>query len=654
MAYAGKKRKASAAVMLIAVVVLVLAIVFVLIFGGEGGKGILGSIKDDILGVNGADNDTKLSLLSESELPDVTIPVQETNETGTTKITFNGSEIAVEGEGAIVEGSYLKIVKGGIYSLYGTLDDGRIAVRAQGQDVVLILNGVNVTCSTSSPLYINKAASVTLLLNGTEENVFTDGTAYDFTIEYGDTEKSEPDSCIFSKADLIIRGTGSLKVNGNYKSGIISKDTLSIINTTVDVTAKNNGINGKDSLTIRNSTVKVVAGGDALRSTKDNDPSLGWAALTDSNIYLTAKDGDGMQFERGLTIDNCSISVKTADGAHGLATQSSLKGIKCSQGFVTVNSGTVIINSLDDAIHTAGDITINGGKLSIATGDDAVHSDGYIYVNGGEISIPDCHEGLESTHIQIADGRIYIVAGDDGINASGGDEADGHNMFVSDGSTLSITGGYVYIDASGDGIDSNGDIYMSGGTLIISGPTSSMDGAIDYNGDFHFDGGLLFAAGSAGMAQAPDNMTANVLSITFDSVLKEGTFISVSGGGKELVFRVEKDTQNVVVGSSELETGVEYTVSYGGKYSGEVTDCVAEGGRYSGGTELAKITLTEGLNYYGRVGIGGSMGGNGIGDPGRFGGMGGEGHKNPFGDKDGHGGRPPEGGQPPEGEQPPQ
>lgn len=633
MAYTRKKRRASAAVMLAAVAVLVLAIVFVLVFGGEGGKGILGSIKDDLLGGDGADNDAKLGLLSESELPDATTPVQETNEVGTTKITFNGSDITIEGEGAIAEGSYLKIVKGGIYSLSGTLDDGRIAVRAQGQDVVLILDGVNVSCSSTSPLYINKAASVTLLLNGTKENVFTDGTSYDFVIEYGDAEKMEPDSCIFSKADLIIRGTGSLKVNANYKSGIISKDTLSIINTTVDVTAKNNGINGKDSLTIRNSTVRVEAGGDALRSTKDNDPSLGWAALSDSNLYLTAKDGDGVQVERGVTIDNCSISIKTADGAAEPTSESSLKGIKCVQGYAAVNSGTIIINSQDDAIHTAGDVTINGGKLSIATGDDAVHSDGRINISGGELLIPDCHEGLESTYIDISGGKVCITADDDGINASGGDEGDGHDMFASDGSTLSITGGYVYINANGDGIDSNGDVYMSGGTLIISGPTSPADGAIDYNGDFHFDGGLLFAAGSAGMAQAPDNMTKNVLSVTFDETLKAGTYISVSGGGKALVFRVEKDTQNVVIGSEELETGVEYTVSYGGKYSGDVIDCVAEGGKYSGGSEVAKITLTEGLNYYGRVGIGGSMGGNGIGDPGRFGGMGGEGHMNPFGDR---------------------
>ena len=234
-------------------------------------------------------------------------------------------------------------------------------------------------------------------------------------------------------------------------------------------------------------------------------------------------------------------------------------------------------------------------------------------------------------------------------------------MFMSDGSYLGIKGGYIYINSQGDGIDSNGNIYMSGGTLIISGPTFEGDGAIDYNGDFHVDGGLLFAAGSSGMAQAPDNMTVNTLSISFDKMLNEGDFICISGGGKEFVFQVEKKTGNIVFSSPELKTGVEYTISYGGKYSGEVKDCVASGGKYSGGTELATITLIEGLNTYGSVGIGGSMGGNRFGKDGEFGGMGGEGHGNPFGGgRGGMGGRPDGdlGGEPPMGgfggQQPPE
>lgn len=632
MAYK-KKNSAAPAVIIISLLVIIAAVAMIVFMGGDGG-GVIGKIKDDVLGGNGAQNQAQIAIMDESDLPDATTPVQETNEDGDTKITFNGSEINVEGQGAAASGNTVLIVQSGVYKLSGTLTDGRIIVNAKGQDVVLVLDGVDVTCSNSAPLYVYKAASVTLLLNGTKENVFTDGESWSYDLEYCNSAEEEPNACVFSKGDLIIRGTGSLKVNGRFNSGIISKDTLKIINTTVDVTAKNNGINGKDSLTVQNSTVSVNAGGDCLRSTQENDASLGWASLIDSNIILKTTDGDGMQTERDITVDNCSISVKTGEnGAQGTALGSSAKGLKSSQGGITVNSGTVLLDVIDDALHCAGDININGGVISIATGDDALHADSNIYIGGGKIEMPDCHEGLEGTLIEISGGEVYIVADDDGINASGGNDSSGEpgGMFESDGSYLGISGGLVYVNSMGDGIDSNGDIYMSGGTLIISGPTSGGDGAIDYNGDFHIDGGLLFAAGSKDMAQAPDNMTVNTLAVSFDEILEPGTYISVSGGGSELVFRVEKETGNVVISSPDLIAGTEYTVSYGGKYTGETVNCVCSGGKYSGGKTVATAALTEGLNSYGSIGIGGTRGGGHFGEAGRFGGMGGEGKPNPFG-----------------------
>ena len=321
MAYK-KKNSAAPVVIIISLLVIIAAVLMMVFMGGEGG-GVLGKIKDDILGGDGAKNPAQIELMDSSSLPDATTPVQETNEDGDTVITFNGSEINVEGQGAAASGGTLLIVQSGVYKLSGTLTDGRIVVNAKGQDVVLILDGVDITCSDSAPLYVYKAASVTLLLNGTTQNTFTDGEGWNYDLEYCNSAEEEPNACVFSKGDLIIRGTGSLKINGNYNSGLIGKDTLKIINTTVDVTAKNNGINGKDSLTVQNSTVSVTAGGDCLRSTQENDASLGWASFADSNIYLDSTDGDGMQIERDITVDNCSISLKTGEnGAQGTATSS--------------------------------------------------------------------------------------------------------------------------------------------------------------------------------------------------------------------------------------------------------------------------------------------------------------------------------------------
>lgn len=599
-------------------------------------------------GVQNSNGTSQMQIISESDLPDATTAVQETNETGDTVITLSGDNATVDGGGAEFDGKTIYIDRPGTYILSGTLNDGRILVRCQGEDIVLILNGVDITCSDSAPLYAYKAASVTLVLNGTTENVFTDGSSYNYALEYCTEVEGDPDACIYSKADLIIRGTGSLTVNGNFKNGITAKDTLKIINTNVSITAANNGINGKDSLTIQNSTINIAAGGDGLRSTQDTDPSLGWADLIDSNIYVSAA-GDGIQTETAVSVTNCSMSIKTGNGSDSAVTDgTSCKGIKCNQGYAVVNSGNLLFDTQDDAFNVVGDLTVNGGTINIASGDDALHTDANLYINDGMVVATTCNEGLEAMTVEINGGKVYINAKDDGINTAGGVGETGFDGMmnpaaISGDHYVRVTGGYTVISAQGDGIDSNGSIYMSDGTLIVNGPTSGADGAIDYDGDFYLDGGLLIATGSAMMAQAPDNPTQYTIAANLDKTAGAGTCISIEGGSESFVFSVSKDVQNIVFSSPMLKAGTEYTISYGGKYSGgTVTDGICTDGKYSGGDELSKVTLEDYLTTYGSIGIGGSRGGKTFGNPGGFGGMGGEGKRPPEGGFGG--GQPPQGG----------
>ena len=642
MATKTKKKNGLKGIVAVLVVLALVAVVamFVLLQPDTSGEKVGEGILD-------TDGTSHIRIISEDDLPDATTAVQTTNEVGDTEIILMGNDVTVNGGGAKFDGSTVHINRAGTYSISGTLDNGRILVRAKGEDVVLILNGVNVTCADSAPLYIHKANSVTVILNGNTENVFTDGSSYNYGWEYSSEVDGEPDACVFSKADLIIRGTGILKVNANFKNGIVSKDNMKIINTNVSVTAVNNGINGKDSLTVQNSTVEVNAGGDGLRSTKDNDAALGWADLIDSNIYITSA-GDGIQTETAVSVTNCSMSIKTGNGSDSAVTDgTSCKGIKCNQGYAVINSGNIIFDTQDDAFNVVGDLTVNGGTMNIASGDDALHSDANIYVTDGMIVATTCNEGLESMTVNVSGGKIYINAKDDGINTAGGAGEEGFDgmammkPMANENNYVSISGGYIVISSQGDGIDSNGNIYMSDGTLIVNGPTSGADGAIDYDGDFYLDGGLLIATGSAMMAQAPDNLTQYCIAANLDKTVGEGTCICIEGGGESFVFSISKDIQNIVFSSPMLKEGTEYTISYGGKYSGgTVTDGICEGGSYRGGDELSKVTIEDYLTAYGSIGIGGSRGGQMFGNPGGFGGMDGEGKRPPEG---GFGGQPPQG-----------
>ncbi len=606
------------------------------------------NLGDDIVGDNikGTENTTRKDLLESAELPDATKPVQETSESGTTKISLLGMTASVEGQGAKVEGNTIKITRGGIYEFSGTLDDGRILVKAKGEDVVIIFNGVNITCSNSSPLYVNKANSVTVLLNGTTENILTDGDNYDYTLEYCDLAAEEPNNCIYSKDDLIIRGTGSLTVDANFNGGIKSNDNLSIINTNVTVNSKNHGINGKDSLLIQNSTVDVKAGGDGIRSTQDKDPARGFAQIVDSNIFVNSTE-DAVQVETGITITNSSVSLVAGGGynASSLTNIGSAKGVKVNQGYATVNGGHIIIDSFDDCFNVAGDITINGSELADAanltlySGDDGIHSDANILVNCDQINIEESKEGIEGMAITFEGGEVYINAKDDGINTAGG--ADGeefemmapHNPFAgNDKNNITVNGtSYIVVNANGDGVDSNGNIYLNGGILIVNGPTNAGNGALDYAGDFYIEGGTLLATGASGMAQVPDNLNQPCISITFDKTLTVGDIVNISNGEDEHTFYIAKAIDNLIYSTGSIQQGTTYTVSYGGKYSnGTVTDSICSGGKYSGGTTLCELTIDDMLVAYGRVGIGGSMGGGMFGEPGKPGKGHGEGKRPPM------------------------
>ena len=68
----------------------------------------------------------------------------------------------------------------------------------------LILNGVDITSSTSSPLVITDADDAVVELADGTQNTLSDATTY----VYPDAATDEPNAALFSTADLTITGTG--------------------------------------------------------------------------------------------------------------------------------------------------------------------------------------------------------------------------------------------------------------------------------------------------------------------------------------------------------------------------------------------------------------------------------------------------------------
>lgn len=520
---------------------------------------------------------------------------------GATVVTFSGAAATVDGSGATFDGSTVTLTAAGTYRLIGTLDDGQVVVDAGSDATVrLVLAGVDLTSSTSAPLYALQAGRVIVTLAAGTENRLTDAAAY----VYPDSA-TEPDAALFSNDDLTINGSGSLIVTANYNDGIASDDDLKVVSGTITVTAADDGLRGKDSVAIGGGSITITAGGDGIKASNIEDPEQGYVVVEGGALAITS-GGDGIHAETVLVWRLGDLSLRTGSGAAGAnagEVADSAKGLKAGAALF-ISGGTFDIESTDDAIHSDGTLAIAGGALVLDTGDDGLHAETAIEIGGGEINIASSYEGIESASITIDGGEIRVTSTDDGINTvaagtaagtdggpGGGGPGGGFGQASGD-SPLYINGGYLAIDARGDGIDANGPIVMTGGTVIVDGPTSDGNGALDFV-SFTISGGFLVAVGSAGMAQAPDDAAQAVAGLSFGSTVAAGTMVHIEAadGTDMLTFTPTKDYATVVLSSPDLEAGATYTVYTGGSSTGTETDGLYTGGTYTPGTEAGTFTL---------------------------------------------------------------
>lgn len=516
--------------------------------------------------------------------------VAEPDLTNATKITLSDTNINISGSGAEEKDGTVTITEGGTYVFSGSLSNGRIVVNAPDKEVTVVLNGADITCSYSSPLYVYKASSATVYLLKDTENKLTDGESYTYSDSYSSSEDEEPNACLYSRSDLIIAGAGSLTVNANFNNGITSKDTLRIDSASITVNAKNHGINGKDYLTLKNAKVSVTSGGDALRSTNDSDETLGYITSVNSDLTLVSGE-DGMQAETVMTISGGNINIKSGGGSGAkISGDASAKGIKVGKN-IAILDGTFILDCCDDALHSNGGAEISGGTFAISTGDDGVHADENLKISGGTINISKSYEGLEGATIDISGGKITITASDDGINAAGGNDESGfgggmaRDTFGSSSSYyINISGGTINIDASGDGIDSNGNLTVSGGEIYVSGPTSGGDSALDYDGTAAITGGIVIAAGSSGMAQNfGDSSTQGSIMLTYQSFASGKISVADSSGNVLAEYTPSKNYSCVVVSCPGLTKGGTYTVTACGQSQSVTLESIIYGSGSMGG-----------------------------------------------------------------------
>lgn len=528
---------------------------------------------------------------------------------GSCEIAFSGNSATVaDSDGAVtVSGGTVTINKAGVYRVTGSASGVNLVIDADKQsDVYLILAGAVLTSAQGSVILCKKAAKLVITLEDGTENSLSDSA--DYVFEDGE---DEPDAAVFSKCTLAINGAGSLAVNGAYSDGIKSKDGFKLCGGSVTVTAVGDGVKGRDYVKLYDGALTVTSGDDGIKTTaSDNgDSTVGKITISGGTISVNAGK-DGIQAETALVVDGGSISVVSGGGSADAVfkTESfgnpfdrdnttdeatdSTKGLKAGTSLV-ISGGTLDIGSLDDTIHSNGTAEISGGTLRLASGDDGVHADEALVVSGGEIYISKSYEGLEGKSVEVSGGVIELNAHDDGVNAAGGDNAGFFGFGESSEEYyISISGGSLTINADGDGLDSNGTIAMSGGTVVINGPTSNGNGALDFDDSFAVSGGTLVALGSSGMAQTPTTLSQPCLAINYS--VAEGSFIEIRDSADNVVLSVDalKKCESLIFSTEDFKSGEEYAL-------------------YVDGVSVYTVTATDGISGNGANGFGGQGGGFG-------------------------------------------
>ena len=461
-------------------------------------------------------------------------------------------------DGVTVEDGTLTITKAGTYKLSGEYQ-GQIKVETADSDAVrLVLDNANITNSSGAALNVVNADEVILYSASGTTNTISDGA------DYTATGEDDPDAVVYSKADLTIAGEGTLKVNGNHEDGIRTSDGLVIASGTLEVNAANTGIKGKDYVDILGGTINVTAQQDGIKSTNDTDEGQGWTRLSNGTVTVNAGD-DGFKASRVVEISGGSLTVEQSD-----------EGIEAQ--YINVSGGDVNVTSEDDGMNASLKTSDSESTDSSANTSDTADQQ---QNNQQQGSLPGGQQNGASNQQQQGTGQPPAMSGtsQDGTSQNGttgtgqqgmgqppqgGMPGGGGGTFEVIDAAINVSGGNITVNAEGDGIDSNGVTTLSGGTLIVNGPSQGGNAALDTNGDLLLNGATVLSGSTADMFEAPStNSTSGYLKLTNSSGFEQGSTVQVADSSGKVVanYKVTKsNVQLVLVSSSSIVKGQSYTV----------------------------------------------------------------------------------------------
>lgn len=461
-------------------------------------------------------------------------------------------ESAVElencGTAVLVSGLSAEIQKAGTYFIDGALTNGQIKVNTDGL-VKIVLNGANLTCLESEPLFVKECEKAVVILNDGTSNFLTS---------------------FRTKVNTAFSGSGELTINAEDEDGIKAKKSLIFRGGVFNISC------------VSTAAASDTAKNDAIQAEGDIEISDGTFNITTKakNHAGVSKQGWGGGFGPGGGFNPFNPGGMGESASNKLA---GMHGIT-ADGNIEISGGKFTVNVYGKGFSADGNIVYGNAETVITAERHGIGADGDFKIESGKLDITSSWEGIEATNVYISGGETYIDAQDDGINAS--------NTKPS----INISDGFVYVRASGDGIDSNGNIKVSGGVTVVS-QTGGGNSPIDCGDDgytFTVSGGTVLALGSSDMfSESIPSSTSNPM--VYSSAL--GSSSSSFAVGDLIAIKNPQTYAAAIFISDKLTNGQKYNFVIGGTISG--TEYKSGTGIYfpaeslSGGKSTSVTATTE-------------------------------------------------------------
>ena len=221
------------------------------------------------------------------------------------KETESDSTYSINGSTYIELGNNdVTISKAGVYILEGTLNGSLIVEVSEDEDVQLILSNVTINADDFAGIYIIEGDEITITMAEGSTNTISDSGVYT------QIDDNEVDALIYSKADLIINGSGTLNLGSAYNHGIVSKDDLIITEGTFNIDVAGLGLKGKDCLKISDGSFMIRSGKDALKS--DNEDEYRGYVYISGGTFDIESAADGIYGYNLVNIEGGDFKITTS------------------------------------------------------------------------------------------------------------------------------------------------------------------------------------------------------------------------------------------------------------------------------------------------------------------------------------------------------